>query len=92
MFKITRSFLLMNLLMILAAPVRADQPAWEYQVVILQGVSMGGRIEKQASGASVDTMKTRILNQLAADGWEVLAVVGAPVSDHAVYLRRSLKR
>ena len=81
----------LGLLLSLALPVSADQ-TWEYQIVILQGVTAGGAIKKLDSGVSIDTKKTEILNELASEGWEVVAVVGAPVSDHTVYLRRKFRR
>lgn len=61
---------------------------WEFQVVILQGLSAGGSYEKRASGIFVDRKRTSLLNELAAEGWEVVSVVGAPGTDHSVYLRR----
>lgn len=66
----------------------ADESSWEYKVVILQGVTAGGSIEKDSTGVYVDTLRTSALNALAADGWEVVAVMGAVATDHAVYLRR----
>jgi hypothetical protein len=92
MFKRNYSALLLSLLMGIAVPVWADGGDWEYQVIILQGITAGGRVEKQAKGIYVDTKKTETLNALAADGWEVVSVVGAPGADHTVYLRRRLSR
>jgi hypothetical protein len=77
---------------LMALPVVADNHTWEYQVVILQGITAGGAIEKLAKGVSLDTRKTETLNKLASEGWEVVAVVGAPVSDHTVYIRRKVGR
>jgi hypothetical protein len=73
-------------------PIRADDDSWEYQVIILQGVTAGSTHEKQAKGISLDTRRTKILNELAADGWEVVSVIGGPVTDHAVYLKRKLNK
>ena len=89
---LNRLILSIVLQLALITPVWAGGETWEYQVVILQGVTAGGTIEKQASGVSVDTRKTRLLNELAAEGWEVIAVIGAGVADHTVYLRRKLGR
>ena len=71
---------------------QASEPEWEYKVVILQGVTAGGTIEKEPSGAYVNIKVTRILNVLAADGWEVVAVMGSVATDHTVYLRRRPKK
>ena len=92
MNKLTTSILNLALLWVLVTPAWAAGDGWEYQVVILQGVTAGGSIKKQASGVSIDTKKTEVLNELAAQGWEVVAVLGAPVADHAVYLRRKQGR
>ena len=92
MQNLKRLLLSIGFLLALITPVWAGGETWEYQVVILQGVTAGGTIEKQASGVSVDTRKTRMLNELAAEGWEVVAVIGAGVADHTVYLRRKLGR
>ena len=89
MITFLRSTVLLSALLILATPVPAAEVSWEYQVVILQGVTAGSKLEKQARGISLDTRRTQILNELAADGWEVVAVIGGPVTDHAVYLRRN---
>lgn len=80
------------LLLLVAQCARSDEPAWEYKVVILQGVTAGGTIEKDANGVFVDTGKTKTLNTLAAAGWEVITVVGGLTTDHSVYLRRRLPR
>ena len=92
MIKLLRSTLLLSALLMLVVPIRADDDSWEYQVIILQGVTAGGTLEKQAKGISLDTRRTRILNEFAADGWEVVSVIGGPVTDHAVYLRRKLNK
>jgi hypothetical protein len=85
-----KATLLMTALAVSAGPTAwAGESAWEYRVVILQGVTAGGSIEKQSSGVYVDTKRTSALNELAAQGWEVIAVIGAPGTDHAVYLRRT---
>lgn len=89
MIPLLRKTLLLSALLMLAVPVSAAEVSWEYQVIILQGVTSGSKLEKQARGLSLDTRKTEILNELAADGWEVVSVIGAPVTDHAVYLRRN---
>lgn len=68
---------------------RANDPVWEYRVVILQGVTSGGSIERDNAGNYVDLERTRVLNTLAADGWEVVAVLGAVTTDHSVYMRRA---
>lgn len=90
MTKLLRTILFLSMLLLIVMPVRANDESWEYQVIILQGVSAGSSLEKQAKGFSLDTRRTRILNELAADGWEVVSVIGGPVTDHAVYLRRKL--
>lgn len=69
-------------------PALAADVAWEYKVAILQGITAGGTIEKESSGVYIDTKRTQLLNKLAADGWEVVAVTGAIGTDHTVYLRR----
>lgn len=76
-----------------SAPVAmADGSEWEYKVVIVQGVTAGGSLEKQSSGIYIDKKRTAALNELAADGWEIVSVVGAAGADHAVYLRRKARR
>jgi len=91
MIKLLRTTLLLITLLMIVMPIRADH-SWEYQVIILQGIAAGSTLEKQGRGISLDTRRTRILNELAADGWEVVSVIGGPVTDHAVYLRRKLNR
>jgi len=91
MIKLLRTTLLLITLLMIVMPIRADD-SWEYQVIILQGIAAGSTLEKQGRGISLDTRRTRILNELAADGWEVVSVIGGPVTDHAVYLRRKLNR
>jgi len=90
MTKLLRTILFLSMLLLIVVPGRANGEGWEYQVIILQGLSAGSSLEKQAKGFSLDTRRTRILNELAADGWEVVSVIGGPVTDHAVYLRRKL--
>ena len=92
MIRLLRSIVLLSVLLMLSVPVRANDGSWEYQVIILQGVMAGSTLEKQAKGFSLDTRRTKILNELAADGWEVISVIGAPLTDHAVYLKRKLNR
>ena len=83
-----RAMLILGLTVAVTVAAMADSHNREYQVVILQGITAGGSFEKQSSGIYVDTKKTEALNSLAAAGWEVIAVVGAPGADHTVYLRR----
>ena len=87
-----RLILSLSLLSIIALPVLADYGTWEYRVVIVQGITTGGTIEKQSSGVYIDTKRTTIINELAADGWEVVSVIGLPNADHTVYLRRESRR
>ena len=79
-------------LIIVTQNVWAADAAWEYKVVILQGVTAGGTIEKDGDGIYVDTKRTRSLNTLAAEGWEIVAVIGSVATDHTVYLRRRTSR
>lgn len=88
MIRSIRSVFFLSLLVAVVAPAWAGEGGSEYRVVILQGITAGGTVEKQAAGIYVDTKRTRALNDLAAEGWEVVAVIGAPGMDHAVYLRR----
>ena len=92
MVKFSRSIPLLIILLILSVPARANDANCEYQVIILQGVLAGSTLEKQGKGFSLDTRRTQILNELAQDGWEVITVIGAPLTDHAVYLKRKLNR
>mgnify|MGYP000241733217 FL=1 len=92
MVKFSRSIPLLIILLILSVPARANDANWEYQVIILQGVLAGSTLEKQGKGFSLDTRRTQILNELAQDGWEVITVIGAPLTDHAVYMKRKLNR
>ena len=86
-FKKTTTILFMSFLVGIAAPVWSNESEFEYQVVILQGITAGGALEKQSSGIVVDKKKTEALSVLAAEGWEVLSVVGSGADD-TVYLRR----
>jgi hypothetical protein len=86
--RITTAVLFISLLVGIATPVWSDDSSWEYQVVILKGITAGGTIEKRSSGIYVDKKKTEALSTLAADGWEVVSVVGTPGADDTVYLRR----
>ncbi|MEH6635463.1 MAG: DUF4177 domain-containing protein [Halioglobus sp.] len=92
MVQLLRTFLVLSILLMIVMPIRADDERWEYQVIILQGVTGGSTLEKQAKGISLDTQRTKILNELAADRWEVVSVIGGAVTDHAVYLRRKLNK
>ena len=87
----TQVLLLAALLVLAAQGSWADAPVWEYKVVILQGVTAGGTIEKGANGIYVDMKRTQALNTLAAEGWEVVAVMGGVATDHTAYLRRRLR-
>lgn len=91
-----RALLFMCLL--LTGPAWAQ--SWEYSVVYLaapievsgKGLSFRAQPKElpvHASGARIDADKAAMLNALAADGWEVIAVTGAVGADHAVYLRRA---
>jgi hypothetical protein len=62
--------------------------SWEYQVVFLPGPAAGSKVVKQSHGGYLDTTKTEILNKLAAQGWELLAVTSTSGEDHAAYLRK----
>ena len=88
MFRMTRALVLVGLLLNAWTAAWADDDGWEYKVVLMQGITRGGSLEKQAGGVYVDTTRTRMLNELGADGWEVIEVIGAPAGDHTVYLRR----
>lgn len=85
--QLLRSALFISLLVATASAL-ATQPAWEYLVIFLPGTAAGATVEKHSSGGFRDATKTKILNNLARDGWEVVSVVGASGADHAVYLRR----
>jgi len=87
-FKQIIMIIFLGLLLSIAPPALSDDSDWEYQVVILKGITAGGTIKKQSSGIYIDTKKTEALNALAAEGWKVLSVVGAPGADNTVYLRR----
>lgn len=80
------AFLLAVFLLIMQSAFAESQ--WEYQVVFLPGTVGGSAISQQPSGAYLDPVKTKILNELAKDGWEVITVTGASGADHAAYLRR----
>lgn len=84
----TATFLLSVVLVSMIPLAHADGPIWEYKVVILQGVMAGGTIEKESKGVYVDIKRTEFLNDLAANGWEVVTVLGGLGTDHCVYLRR----
>ncbi len=87
-FKYTTTFLFLVFVLGFAEPVWSTESKWEYQVVILKGITAGGTIERKTNHIFVDVKKTEALAELAADGWEVVSVVGAPGSDDSVYLRR----
>ncbi len=61
---------------------------WEYQVVFLPGPAAGARVVKQTHGGYLDPTKTDILNNLGAQGWELVSVTAQSGEDHAAYLRR----
>ena len=88
MLRMTRALVFAGLLLNAWTAAWADRGGWEYRVVRMQGITTGGSLAKQADGVYVDTTKTTLLNELAADGWEVIEVIGAPAGDHTVYLRR----
>ena len=93
---ILKPFVIISLLL----PLPALGQEWEYKVVYLPSFMNAaanfltspsikrGTITEEASGAHVDTRKTEILNKLAHDRWEVIAVTGQSGADHAVYLKR----
>ena len=87
-FRRTTTILPLILFLGLAEPAWSDESAWEYQVVILKGITAGGRIDKRSNRIFIDVNKTEALAELAAEGWEVVSVVGATGSDDTVYLRR----
>lgn len=91
-FQCVLALLIGVILLGVANPTKAIDPVWEYKVVILQGVTAGGTIEKDAKGFYVDTKRTRDLNALAVDGWEVIAAMGSTGTDHTVYLRRKRRK
>lgn len=80
-------YILLITVLILSNNVQANNN-WEYQVVFLPGPVAGARIVKQAHGGYLDPAKTKILNELGAQGWELVSVTGQSGSDHAAYLRR----
>ncbi len=69
----------------------ASNSKWEYQVVFLPGTVSGAEVIKQSHGGYLDPTKTKILNTLADQGWEIISVTGQSGSDHAIYLRRQKK-
>ena len=86
----TSIVLFLSFLIGIAAPAWTDEGEFEYQVVILQGIAAGGTLKKLSSGIFLDRKKTEALSVLAAEGWEVLSVVGSGADD-TVYLRRRIK-
>jgi hypothetical protein len=88
MFRTISILVAMSMAIGWSAPALTDDGMWEYQVLILQGITAGGTIEKQDNGIYVDRKRTESLNRMAAEGWEVIAVVGVSGADHTVYLRR----
>jgi hypothetical protein len=61
---------------------------WEYQAVFFPGPAADDKVVKQTHGGRLDTTKTDILNILAAQGRELLAVTSTSGENHAVYLRK----
>ena len=92
MVRIMRSILFFSLLVNVGAPVGADDGGGEYKVVVVQAMRALPRLEKQATGFYVDTVRTRLVNELAADGWEVVSVIGQPLGDHVIYFQRSQQK
>ncbi len=80
------------LFFVISVPAWSDGQDWEYQVVILKGITAGGTIKKQSSGIFIDVKKTETLAKLAADGWEVISVVGSTGADDTIYMRRPRSR
>lgn len=79
-------FFIISLFFISTSALASDD--WEYKVVFLPGTVSGANIVKQSHGGYLDPTKTKILNELAAKGWELVSVTGQSGSDHAAYLRR----
>lgn len=71
-------------LLLFTTPVHAGDDD-SYRVLILKG---GGTIKQLDRDVYVDTKRTRVLNALAEQGWEVVSVLPGPGIDHTVYLRR----
>ena len=88
MFRTIPSALLLVVLVNIGTPAEAADSGWEYRVVLVQpGRGVRG-LEEQARGVFIDTQRTRLLNTLAADGWEFITAIGVPGADHTLYLRR----
>ena len=73
---------------------------WEYKMVYLtvwgeemESFAIPKRLEEVVAvdgGWYVDPTRTRMLNELAADGWELITVVGSAGGEHGAYLRRQV--
>ena len=81
-----KKYLLILLLALL--PISSFAQSWEYLVIFLPGTATGTKVEPHKSGGYVDINKTKILNNLAEDGWEIISVTGQSGADHAVYMRK----
>ena len=86
-----RVFLVLCIFLFSPFKAFAENSDWEYKVVIVQGITAGGTINKLSHGVYVDTKRTKALNELANKGWSVVSVVGELGTDHMVYLKRNLK-
>jgi hypothetical protein len=83
------------LMALLLIPIITLAAEWEYRVIYLAGSLDTRKLSKpkyiglqQEGKFLVDVSKTEVLNELANQGWEVIAVVGAVGGDHVVYLKR----
>lgn len=76
------------ILLIMHFPLLSIASEWEYKVVFLPGTATGAKVIKEASGAYLDASKTKILNKLGKDGWELISVTGDSGADHALYMKR----
>ncbi len=89
MFRMMLSIMVLSVLVNIWVSVGAAASGWEYRVVLAQHIRGSRGLEELTRGIFIDTDRTRLLNELAADGWEVITVIGVPGADHTIYLRRN---
>lgn len=74
--------------LLFASAVQAQE--FEYMVVMVEKMDTTKKIQG-IEGAYMIPSKTRALNSIAAQGWEIMSVVPGDIATERVYLRRPVK-
>lgn len=86
-------FKLVTFVTLLLLPALALPGEFEYKVIHMPFDATATKVDPKkikilSDGSAIDIEKGTILNRLAADGWDVIAVVGNP-GVNVVYLRKA---